>query len=163
MLRLGLCIAVSLTLIPAVAFGDDAKELKILSNVSELSREHKIGPVIIKSDKLVVIRSAEELAAASSKATSAKDKDVQKEIEAAAAKLLKVDAIDWNKQMIVVGIAVSVDNLKVEDKNLTVTYQRYVERPTRAVPPSPKVLVLTDRFEGEVKFVPSEPKKDPKK
>ena len=43
---------------------------------------------------------AEELVGVTSKAKSAKDPDVQKEMEAELAKLLKVDAIDWNKQIV---------------------------------------------------------------
>ena len=43
-----------------------------------------------------VIRSAEQLVALSSKADSAKDPAVQKEMETDLARLLQMDAIDWS-------------------------------------------------------------------
>src|SRR5262245_39037598 len=59
------------------------------------------GPVQLKAnDTGVVIRSAEELVARSSKPESAKDAAVQKTMEEELAKLLRVDAIDWKKQMV---------------------------------------------------------------
>jgi len=159
MQRLALSISViALLLSPVVASADDAKELKILANAKVSTKERNIGPVVLNKLTPVIIRSAEELAAATQKAKSAKDADVQKEIEAEVAKLLKVDAIDWKKQMIVAGVAESFDSAKSDGKVLTVTFTKYVERPTRAVLPWPKVMSLVERFEGEVKFVPKETK-----
>jgi hypothetical protein len=164
MLRHGLSIlAASLAIWPAASHGEDAKELKIIATFKEVTDLNGIGPIAFKTKNLAVIRSAEELVAASNKAESAKDSDVQKEMTTAMAKLLKVDAIDWSKQMIMVGVVEGFDSLKSDGKKLTVTYSRYNERPLRFVPPFPKVVVLTERFESEVKFVPSEKKADPKK
>jgi len=155
MLRLWLPIlAVSLYLLPAPVCGDDAKELKIIATAKDFSRVNSIGPITLKPGSLAVIRSAEELVAASNKAESAKEPAAQKEIESALAKLLKVDAIDWNKQMVMAAIAQGFDSLKSDGKVLTATYLPYIERPLRATPQPPKVLVLTERFEGQVKFVP---------
>lgn len=155
-------VSCSLFFIPALSFADEAKELKILAKEKVVDKDRNIGPVVLNKITPIVIRSAEELVAASLKAKSAKDEDVQKEMVAAVAKLLKVDAIDWKKQMLVVGVAESIDSAKPDGKTLTVTYTRYVERPTRAVQPWPKVMALTERFDGEVKFVPNETKEKKK-
>jgi len=155
MLRLWLPIlAAVLILLPAPVCGDDAREQKILATAKDLSRGNTIGPLTLKPGSPAVFRSAEELVAASSKPASAKEPAAQKEMECALAKLLKVDAIDWSKQMVLGAISEGFPSLKSEGKVLTATYLPYHDRPVRFVPPSPKVLVLIERFEGEVKFVP---------
>ena len=61
------------------------------------------SPYLVKlkhPDTGVVIRSAEELVAHSAKPESAKDPAVQKATEAELAKFLKVESIDWSKQMV---------------------------------------------------------------
>lgn len=100
-----------------------------------------------------MIRSAEELVALTDKAKSAKDPAVQKEMVAELAKLLKVDAIDWNKQIVLGVIGEGFDSLNTNGKVLTVTFIPFKERVGRSVPPAPKVLLLIERFEGEVQFV----------
>lgn len=163
MLRSGLCLlTASIFLLPIPAQADDAKDLKIIATAKEVTVHITIGPFELKRRDLVVIRSAEELVAASTKAASAKDPAVQKELTGALAKLLKVDAIDWNKQMVVFGIADGMDSLKSDGKTLAVTYLRHPEQLARRIQPYPKILVLTERFEGDVKFTPKEVKKDPK-
>jgi hypothetical protein len=132
---------------------EDARELRIIASAHDNSRDFSLGPVQIKAGS-VVIRNAAELVAASSKAGSAKEPAVQKELEAELAKLLKVEAIDWNKQMVLAVRGNGFDSLKVEGKVLTATFVPHYERPVRAILPWPKALVLTERFEGEVKFVP---------
>ena len=154
-----LALASVLMLLPAFTFADDAKELKVIAKAKEVTQENSIGPIVINKQAPALIRSAEELVAASKKAKSAKDPEVQKEMTTALAKLLKVEGIDWSKQMVLVGVVESFDSLKPDGKVLTATYTRYYERPAPAVLPSPKVAVLTERFEGEVKFVPK-PKDD---
>jgi hypothetical protein len=164
MLRLWLSIlAGSFVLLPATAHGDDAKELKTIATAKEVTRGYAIGPIVLDKKSQTVIRSAEELVDMSNKAKSAKDPEVQKEMTSALAKLLKVEDIDWSKQMIVVGVVESIDSMKADGKVLTVNYTPYIQRPIRAVPAPPKVMVLTERVEGEVKFVPSEKKEVPKK
>jgi hypothetical protein len=155
MVRLGLAILASaLVLLPASLRGDDPKELKIQAIAKDLSEGTYLGPIRLKSVGPIVIRSAEELVAASGKPTAAKDLAVQKEMEAALAKLLKVEAIDWRKQMILVGIVQGFETLASDGKVLTVTILPFNERPTRAPQKYPKELILTERFEGDVKFVP---------
>lgn len=148
----------------APAFADEPKELKVLASAKETTREYSIGPVAFQKAGMVAIRSAEELVAASDKPKKAKDPAVQKEMEQALAKLLKVEAIDWSKQMVVaVNIAEVIDSVKTDGRVVTVTFTRHIERPSRAVLPLPKVAVLVERADGEVKFVPKDPpKKDPK-
>jgi hypothetical protein len=156
-------LATALALATAPAYAEEGKELKVAASAKETSREYRIGPVSFTNSSIVLIRSAEELVAASDKPASAKDPAVQKEMTAALAKVLKVEAIDWKKQMVVAGIAESVDSLKVAGNVLTVNYTRHYERPVRAVLPKPKVVVLAERFEGgEVKFVPKASKDEPK-
>jgi hypothetical protein len=87
---------------------------------------------------------------------------VAKMASAEVAKLFKVDAIDWQKQMLVVvtagvrptgGWQIDVKSLDVADNALTVKWS--------ATPPAgfatqafthPAVAVLTERFEGKVRF-----------
>jgi hypothetical protein len=158
-----LILATALALAAAPAYAEGGKELKVAASAKETSREYRLGPIAFNAKSIVLIRSAEELVTASDKPASAKDPAAQKEMAAALAKVLKVEAIDWKKQMVVAGVAESVDSLKVENNVLTVNYTRHYERPVRAVLPKPKVAVLVERFEGgEVKFVPKASKDEPK-
>jgi hypothetical protein len=146
-----LLVAVWLIL-PAAVRAEDAKQLKPLATVRDDSRSASIGSFQLKTQG-VVIRSAEELVALTDKAKSAKDSEVQKAMEAELAKLLKVDAIDWSKQTVLGVIGEGFDSLSAEDKVLTATFVPFKEPGGRAVPRTPKVLVVIERFEGEVKFV----------
>jgi hypothetical protein len=76
------------------------------------------------------------------------------------AKLLKVESIDWKKQMVVAGIVESFDSIQSDGKVLTVMFTRFDERPARAILPVHKVVLLVERVEGEAKFVPKESKKE---
>lgn len=128
---------------------EEAKDLKVIAKANDLTGFENKGPVSVISDELV-IRNAEQLAAASKKAASAKEPAVQKEMEAALAKVLKVDAIDWTKQMVIVCLANGIDSVKSDGKTATVTYVPL--RPLRA-PGYPMAIVLVERVEGDVKFV----------
>jgi hypothetical protein len=140
---------------------DDAREVTILASAHDSPRAAAIGPVQLNDYGGVVIRSARDLVAHSGKPDSAKDPQVQKESEAELAKLLGVDAIDWEKQM-VIGVRgvpgtkadrVHFDSLKVEGKVLTVAW-KVKQRPPHAGPGTPIALILVERFDGEVKFGP---------
>ena len=104
----------------------------------------------------MVIRSAKDLVTMSAKPDAA----LPKELEAELAKTLNVDAIDWNKQMVLAvrGTAgtkldrIQVNSLKAEGKTLTVTWKAK-QRPPHAGPGFPVALILVDRFDGDVKFV----------
>jgi len=145
-------LAAAWLVLPATALAEDAKKLKPIATAKSDSRDGRLGPFEIKRHG-VAVRSAEELVMLSSEAKSAKDPKVQKEMEAELAKLLKVDAIDWNKQMVIAVISEQFESLTTDGKTLTATYVPYKEPPSLTVPPTPKVLVLIDRVEGEVKFV----------
>jgi hypothetical protein len=150
------CVAglvVVCAILPTPLSAQDVTDLKPIAAAKDLSRGENIGPFLMKREG-VVIRSAEELVALSSKAKSAKDPAVQKEMEAELAKLLKVDAIDWKKQIVLGVIGPELVSLKSDGKVLMATYVPYTERPARSIPQIPKILVLIDRFEGEVKFLP---------
>lgn len=145
---------------PTLARSADATELKIISEAHESLLEAGIGPVRLNDEGGVVIRSAEELVATSTQAGAAKDAAIQKQIEAEVAKLLSVDAIDWNKQM-VLGVRgksgtkldrVQIESIKAEGKVLTVAW-KLKQRPPHAGPGTPVSLILVDRFDDEVKFV----------
>ncbi len=117
----------------------------------------------------VVIRSGEELVAHSARPARAKDAAVQKELSQALAKSFKVDAIDWNKQM-VIGVNVRLANvnnyvchsadaihftsLRLDGKNLTVQYKvdRGVAMEMKRRINGIQGLALVDRFDGEIKF-----------
>jgi hypothetical protein len=153
--RLQLSIAwlvVAWLMLPVPAGAEDTKELKPIATVKTKTDSAHIGSFLLQTDG-VVVRSAEELVALTDKKKSAKDPEVQKEMEAELAKLLKVETIDWNKQIVLGVIGEGFDSLKSDGKILTVTFVPFREPGGRAVPPTPKVLVLLERFEGEVKFV----------
>jgi hypothetical protein len=139
--------------VPAAAGADDTKDVKAIATAKDVARSASFGPIRLKKEG-VVIRSAEELVALTAKATAANDPAVQKETEAEVAKLLQVEAIDWAKRMILGVIGEEVESLKSDGKALTVSYVPFKEPLARAIPKTPKVLVLVERFEGEVKFVP---------
>jgi len=111
------------------------------------------GPVIIKS--------AEQLG----KLTNT---DADK-ATANAAKMLKVDSIDWTKQMIIVisggtqrtgGYSVEAKSLEKKDGKLIVNWKLNSPPPgsfvTQALT-NPALSILVDRFEGDVVFEPKSP------
>jgi hypothetical protein len=150
-LTIAVLVAVWLTL-SATALAEDTKALKPIATAKDNSRSARIGSFQLKTDG-VVICSAEELVALTSQAKSAKDPEVQKEMEAELAKFLKVDAIDWNKQIVLGVIGEGFDSLNTDGKILTATFVPFKEPLGRAVPATPKILILIERFEGEVTFV----------
>jgi hypothetical protein len=152
-----LAAAVVLT---ATARAEEARELTILASAQNSTRAANVGPVQLDELGGVVIRSAEQLVALSSKAQAAKDGAVQKEITAELAKLLQMDAIDWSSQMAVAvrgepgtkADKIRFDSLKVDNNVLTVAW-KVIPRPPHAGPGTPIALILVERFDGEVKFV----------
>jgi hypothetical protein len=156
------CLVVACAVFLAPLRAEDAKEVQIIASAQDSSRAANIGPVQFEAPGSVVIRSAEELVALSSKAKFAKDPKVQKEMVAELAKLLQVDDIDWSTQMALAvrgepgtkADRVRFDSLKVEGKILTVAW-KVIPRPPHAGPGTPIALILVERFDGEVKFVPS--------
>jgi hypothetical protein len=86
------------------------------------------------------------------------------------AKMLKVDKIDWDKQMVVLvsggvqrtgGFSVKVEKLTIADKTLTVHWKLNAPKPGSIVTQAlthPGAIALVDRFEGEVRFDPAPPK-----
>ena len=141
------------TILTAPARAEDARELKPIASAKDNERSSTIGSFYLRKDG-VVIRSAEELVALTGKEKARKDPAVQKAMEAELARLLKVEAIDWNKQIVLGIIGEGFESLKTDGKVLTATFIPFNEPLTRAIPPTPKVLVLIGRFEGEVRFTP---------
>jgi hypothetical protein len=147
--------------LPAPLCADDARELRIIATAEDSPRAGAIGPVRLNDHGGVVVRNAEELVAHSAKPDSAKNPAVQKAMAAELAELLQVDAIDWDKQMILAvrgepgtkADRVQFDSLKVEGKVLTVAW-KVKQRPPHAGPGTPIAVILVERFDGEVKFVP---------
>lgn len=140
---------------------EDARELTVIASAQDSPRVDNIGPVQLTVPGGVVIKSAENLVARSDKPGSAKDPEVQKEMTAELAKLLQVDAIDWNKHMVLAvrgepgtkADRIHLESLRVEGKVLTVAW-KVKQRPPHAGAGTPIALVLVERFDGEVKFAP---------
>src|SRR6516225_508300 len=84
-------------LVPMTLCAQQPDELKITASASD---SDAVLVRLKKNDTDVVIRSAQELVAYSSKPASAKDPTVRKAIESELAKRLAVDSIDWSKQMV---------------------------------------------------------------
>jgi hypothetical protein len=111
----------------------------------------------------LVIRSGQELA----KVHPTKNADLS---SAALAQQFKVDAIDWNKQMIVSisggvqrsgGYSVELTGLEVSDKVLTIRWKLNTPRPGQPVTlalTNPGLTLLVERFEGAARFDPPQPK-----
>lgn len=157
--HLSVAVLATALLLTATARADDPKDVKPIATIKDISHSARMGPFEIKRHGMAV-RNAEELVALTSKAKSATDPKIQKQMEAELAKLLKVEAIDWSKQMVVGVIGREVDSIKTDGKVLTVNYTPYKEPLQLAIPPTPKHLMLIERVEGEVKFVLKFEKKD---
>jgi len=153
-------IAASAAVAPLALRAEEPKEPKIIASASASE------PFLVrlkKDDSGVVIRSAEELVAHSGKPDSAKDSAVQKAMEAELAKFLKVEGIDWGKQMVLAVQghpsngergSIKFDPPKVEGKTLPVFWKQE-HSPTRATYRGPPTgFALVERFEGEVTFLP---------
>ncbi|MSQ94519.1 MAG: protease complex subunit PrcB family protein [Gemmataceae bacterium] len=109
----------------------------------------------------VVIKSAEQLAKLQS--TEADKASAQ------LAKMLKVESIDWTKQMVIVisggtqrtgGYAVEVKSLEVKEGKLIVNWKLNTPPPDAFVTQAftnPALTILVDRFVGDVVFEPKSP------
>jgi hypothetical protein len=129
---------------------DDSKELKILAKT----------PTRIGKDA-IVIKSAEELG-------KLRDAEPDK-ASADLAKLLKVHAIDWKKQMAICiqggtqrtgGYSVEVKSLEVKEGKLIVHWKLNRPGPDSIVIQAltnPALTILVDRFDGDVVFEPKSP------
>ena len=149
------CLSVALA---GHAASPGAEEVEDLKPEAKIVMDH--GPLAYKLQLQLVIRSAEELVASSSKPLKSKDREVQREMSLALAKLFKVDAIDWDKQM-VIGIMtgggrgdagnLAFKSFQIEGKSLTVHYKGpgYPDHTCA----SNSGLALVDRFDGVVQFV----------
>jgi PrcB C-terminal len=113
----------------------------------------------------LVIRSAKELALSHGlRAGTAEDDSVKTQAVLEAARLFKVEDIDWKTQMIVVasagakpssGYTVEITGLDVQDDVLTVHWRLNSPKPGDFVTQSathPAQAVLTERFDGKVVF-----------
>src|SRR5215475_12363448 len=148
------CLVAAWAIFPAPLGAEDVKDLK---PGAKIVMAH--GPLAYKPQLHLVIRSAEELVAESSKPLKSKDREVQQEMSSALAKLFKVDTIDWDKQM-VVGIMtgggrgdagkLAFVSFLLQGKSLTVHYTgpAYPDHDCA----SNCGLALIPRFDGEVKF-----------
>ncbi len=108
-----------------------------------------------------VVKSAEQLG-------KLQNMDADK-ASASLAKMLKVDAIDWKKQMVIVisggtqrtgGYSVETKSLEVKDGKLIVHWK--LNTPAKdaiviQVITNPAQTILVDRFEGDVTFDPPSP------
>ena len=136
----------------------DAGDVKDLMPQAKIVMAH--GPLAYKPQIRLIIRSAAELVANSSKPSMSKDREVQQKMSAALAKLFKVDAIDWDKQM-VVGIMTGggrgdAGNLAFvsflsQGKSLTIHYVGPAFPDHNCA--SNSGLALIPRVDGEVRFV----------
>jgi hypothetical protein len=142
--------------------GDDVKEMKI--HAKARWQYVSANPDGDKKGRQFAIRSAAELVAATPfKNLDAPQQVVEKKATEELAKALKVDTIDWSKQMLVVvtggvkptgGWQIDVLKVTVDGKNCVVSWQL---NPPKGVATQafthPAVVALVDRCDGEVKFV----------
>jgi hypothetical protein len=150
--------SMALTLSLLVAFPDTG-EKKDAGNVGEVKILARTQARV--SGMPVVIKSAEQLG---------KLQNVEADKATAhLAQLMKVESIDWSKQMVIVisggtqrtgGYSVEVKSLEVKDGKLIVNWKLNSPAPgsfvTQALT-TPMVAVLVDRFEGEIVYEPKLP------
>lgn len=91
---------------PGLSHAEDARELKSFGKAYRTMSNDRRGPILFseKNEHLqdqLVIRSAEELVTRSRRPKDSKDRVVQREMETELAKLLGVEAIDWDSQMVI--------------------------------------------------------------
>jgi hypothetical protein len=123
-------------------------------------------PVTKNNDpQQVVIRSAEELAKAAG-LDKPEGEEAQKKASEIIAKTLKVDDIDWKKQMVIVATGgmkrtggYSVEITKIETADMVMTVHWKLNSPKAGSPVTqtithPAQTVLVERFEGKVVFDP---------
>jgi len=148
-------------MIPVMLRAGEPKELKILASASDPN------PVLVRlkqEDSGVVLRSAEELVAHASKASDAKDTAIQKAMAAELAKRLKVESIDWSKQMVLVVQGhgtkgefgtIKFESARIDGKVVTVEWKQENRVSLASHDGPPTGFALVERSEGEVKFVPA--------
>jgi hypothetical protein len=153
---------------PAPAKAEGRRGLKVFAQAPFHDRHYHIGPLAFdRPAKALVLRSAEELAAATRKAKAAKGGDLhknaafQKATRDEVAKLLGVKSIDWGRQMVVAfnwgrfrfKKEVEFLSFDVEGKTLTVRW-RLNELGAAGYISAPRGIALVERFEGDVRFDP---------
>ena len=137
---------------------EESKELKIIASASDSS------PFLIrlKDDGGIVIRSAQELVAQITSPDAAKGPESRKAIEAEVARRLRVEAIDWSKQMILAVQgrptrgeygAIKFDSPRIEGKVLVVQWKQENRAFRASYQGPPSGLALVERFEGEATFL----------
>ena len=121
---------------------------------------HAKTPARIATNSMV-IRGSEQLA-------KLRNTDANR-ASAELAKVLKVESIDWKKQMVVVisggqqrtgGYSVEVKSLEAKDGKLIVRWKLNTPGPGSIVTQAityPTLTILVDRFEGDVVFDPAPP------
>jgi hypothetical protein len=159
-LSLAAALIVAVSTSPANATGGDKND----SNKTTVPKIHArcTFAVYLKS---LVIKSVEQL----SLVTPSNGNGAQ--ITADLAYRFKVDAIDWKKHMVIViyggeqptgGNRVELKSLDVKDGRLTVHWKLNRPAPDAIVTQTrtyPTLVLLVDRFEGDVAFDPAPPKK----
>jgi hypothetical protein len=113
----------------------------------------------------LVIRSAEDLAKAAG-LNKPEDEKAQKQATATVAKALKMEDIDWKKQMVLVvsggmkrsgGFKIEISKIDVADNVLTVHWKLITPGPRSPVTATithPAQTIVVERFEGKVAFDP---------
>ncbi len=170
----GLAVIAATFVVPMVplASGAEPKELKIIAQRSFVSESDGAPPISFvrpaeKPVEPLVIRSVEDLAAASTKgrqakdpAAAKKDPDLQKEVEGLLAKALKVEKIDWEKQMVVAASEKQAyrvppkwefASLKLDGEKLIVEMRSESGKGYGSYG-TPWAVAVVERFDGKVEF-----------
>jgi formylglycine-generating enzyme required for sulfatase activity len=155
------CLTAGLVAMAPVGLrAEEPKERKIIASASAPD------PFLVrlkKGDSGIVIRCAQDLVAHSSMPDSAKDPAVQQAMESELAKFLKVESIDWSKQMALAVQghpsngergSIKFDPPKIDGKVLLVFWKQEHDATRAAYEGPPTGFALVERFEGEVNFVP---------
>lgn len=152
------------TLLVCVALGADVEPAPAAKVIATTDWASFPNTPSLEAGKHVVARSAAELVKAIpiQEARGAAPEDVRKEVEAAFAKLLKVKAIDWKKQMLVVvtggmcpqtDYRVEVTGLKMKGKTMTVSWKLHAPKgPAGDAITYPATVALVPRVDGKVEF-----------
>jgi hypothetical protein len=154
-----------------VSAADEPRLLKVVASQGWSNNRREIGPLVFARESThakatLVIRTPAELAVQTPQAIKeskkAEDPAFQKIVAAELAKLLKVETIDWDKQMVLViwdaantrGPRGEVEfvSLKVQGDTLTVGWR--LKGRGADMYPQPRGVALVERHKGKVVFDP---------
>lgn len=140
----------------------ESEELKVFAKVSTVGDYGTdVGPIRFSEiSQQLVLRSAGELRDHAHVDEGSKSPEAAAQVESSLARLLDVESIDWDRQMIIAIRArpsrttheIEVDRMSIAEGVCTVNWR--LARKDSMTFNSPKAVLLVERFDGDVRFKP---------